>query len=87
MCAASAPKSSAAQRQQRDLEFRVRQLLTVECGVHDPEVLRVEQESDRVIVLFTVEGLTGRVARTAFITPTDDPWGSPEVVVTHSFTF
>lgn len=86
MCAASAPKSSAALVRERDLAFRCRQLLVTACGVHDPEVLRVEQESDRVIVLFTVEGLTGRVARTAFITPTDDP-GSPEVVVTHSFTF
>lgn len=86
MCAAFAPKSSAAQVAERDLEFRCRQLLVTQCGVHDPEILRVEQEADRAIVLFTVQSLTGRVARTAFITPTDDP-GSPEVVVTHGFTF
>ena len=83
---AFAPRSSAALAQQRDLEFRVAQLLTTSCGVHAPEILRVEQEPDRVIALYTVQTITGRAARTAFVTPTEDP-GQPEVVITHGFTF
>ena len=84
MSAAFAPRSSAALTAERDLEFRVRQLLVTSCGVHQPVILRVEQEQDRVTVLFTIEVLTGRAARTAFITPTDDP-GQPEVVVVAGF--
>lgn len=69
---------------ERDLEFRVRQLLTTVCGVHEPQLVRVEQEQDRVIALFTVQCLTGRAARTAWITPTGDP-GQPEVVIAEGF--
>lgn len=81
---AFSPKSSAALVRERDLEFRVAQLLTTSCGVHAPEILRVEQEPDRVIVLYTVQALSGRAARTAFVTPTDDP-GSPEIVIVDGF--
>lgn len=77
-------KSNAALIAERDLEFRVRQLPVQSCGVHDPVILRVEQEPDRVIVLFTVQGLTGRLARTAWITPTSEPDG-PEVVIVDGF--
>lgn len=78
------PKSNAALIRERDLEFRVRQLLTTSCGIHEPHVILVEEEPDRVIVLFTVEGLTGRLARTAFIEPGDP---DPEVVVVDGFTY
>ena len=79
-----APKSSAALARERDLEFRVRQLLVTACGVHEPEILRVEQEPDQVVCLFVVQTLSGRAARTAWITPTDDP-GQPEVVLADGF--
>lgn len=78
------PKSNAALIRERDLEFRCKQLLTTSCGIHDPHVVLVEQEPERVVVLFTVETLTGRDARTAFIEPTD---GDPEVVVCAGFVF
>ena len=81
---AFSPKSTAALVRERDLEFRVRQLLTTSCGIHDPHVILVEQEEDRAIVLFTVETLKGRDARTAFVTPTD---GDPEVLVCSGFLF
>ena len=80
------PRSTSAQTAERDLEFRVRQLLVTVCGVHDPHVVLVEQEAERIVALFTVETLTGRAARTAFIEPVE-PDGDPEVVVTHGFTF
>lgn len=78
------PKSSAALRRERDLEFRVKQLLTTSCGVHDPHIVLVEEEPDRVVVCFTVETLTGRDARTAFIEPAD---GDPDVVIVAGFVF
>lgn len=81
---AYSPKSNAALVRERDLEFRCKQLLTTSCGIHDPHVILVEQEEDRAIVLFTVETLTGRGARTAFVTPTD---GDPEVLVVAGFVF
>ena len=81
---AFSPKSSAALRAERDLEFRVRQLLTTVCGVHDPHVVLVEQEPDRLIALYTVETLTGRDARTAFIEPGDP---DPEIVIYAGFVF
>lgn len=78
------PKSNAALIRERDLEFRVRQLLTTGCGVHDPHIVLVEEEPDRVVVCFTVETLTGRDARTAFIEPGDS---DPEVVIVGGFVF
>ncbi len=78
------PKSSAALRAERDLEFRVRQLLTTQCGVHDPHIVLVEQEPDRLVALYTVQTLTGRDARTAFIEPGDP---EPEIVVCSGFVF
>ena len=81
---AFSPKSSAALRAERDLEFRVRQLLTTVCGVHDPHIVLVEQEPDRLVALYTVETLTGRDARTAFIEPGDP---DPEIVVCAGFVF
>ena len=78
------PKSNAALVRERDLQFRVRQLLTQQCGVHDPHVILVEEEPDRLVVLFTVELIDGRGARTAFIEPTD---GDPDVLVCHGFLF
>lgn len=78
------PKSNAALIQERDLEFRCKQLLTTQCGVHDPHVVLVEQEPERVVVLYTVETLTGRDARTAFIEPGDP---DPEIVVVAGFVF
>lgn len=76
------PKSSAALRAERDLEFRVRQLLVERCGVHDPDIVRVEQEPDRLVALYTVQGLDGRLARTAWIESGD---GDPEVVIAEGF--
>lgn len=81
---AFSPKSSAALRAERDLEFRVRQLLTTVCGVHDPHIVLVEQEPDRLVALYTVETLTGRDARTAFIEPGDP---DPEIVICAGFVF
>lgn len=81
---AFSPKSSAALRAERDLEFRVRQLLTTQCGVHDPHIVLVEQEPDRLVALFTVEGLRGRLARTAWIEPGDS---DPEIVIAEGFLF
>ncbi len=81
---AFSPKSNAALRAERDLEFRVRQLLTTQCGVHDPHIVLVEQEPDRLIALYTVETLTGRDARTAFIEPGDP---EPEIVICAGFVF
>lgn len=81
---AFSPKSSAALRAERDLEFRVRQLLTTVCGVHDPHIVLVEQEPDRLVALYTVETLTGRDARTAFVEPGED---DPEVVIVAGFVF
>lgn len=78
------PKSQAALIRERDLEFRCKQLLTTSCGIHEPHVILVEEEPDRVVVLFTVETLTGRDARTAFIEPGDQ---DPEVVVVSGFVF
>lgn len=75
---AFSPKSSAALRAERDLEFRVRQLLKTVCGVHDPHIVLVEQEPDRLVALFTVEGLRGRLARTAWIEPGT---ADPEIVI------
>lgn len=81
---AFSPKSNAALRAERDLEFRVRQLLTTVCGVHDPHIVLVEQEPDRLVALFTVEGLRGRLARTAWIEPgTTDP----EIMIAEGFLF
>ena len=78
------PMSSAAQRAERELEERVRGLLTERCGVHEPHVVLVEQEPDRLVALFTVEGLRGRLARTAWIEPgTTDP----EIVIAEGFLF
>lgn len=74
----------AAQTRERDLEFRVRQLLVTGCGVHEPRILLVEEEPDRLVVLYTVECLTGRAARTAFVTPTE---GDPEVVTVEGFVY
>ena len=81
---AFSPKSSAALRAERDLEFRVRQLLKTVCGVHDPHIVLVEQEPDRLVALYTVETLTGRDARTAFIEPGDP---DPEIVICAGFVF
>ena len=81
---AFSPKSSAALRAERDLEFRVRQLLVERAGVHEPHIVLVEQEPDRLVALFTVETLTGRDARTAFIEPGDQ---DPEVVVVAGFVW
>ena len=81
---AFSPKSSAALRAERDLEFRVRQLLKTVCGVHDPHIVLVEQEPDRLVALYTVETLTGRDARTAFVEPGED---DPEVVIVAGFVF
>ena len=81
---AFSPKSSAALRAERDLEFRVRQLLTTVCGVHDPHIVLVEQEPDRLVALYTVETLTGRDARTAFIEPGDP---DPAIVIASGFLF
>lgn len=76
------PKSTAALVRERDLEFRVKQLLTTSCGIHDPHIVLVEEEPDRVVVLFTVECLEGRGARTAWIEPGDP---DPEVVIAVGF--
>ena len=65
--AAFSPKSSAALVRERDLEFRVRQLLIQREGFKDPTMWRVEQEPDQVCALFTVESLTGPLSCTAFI--------------------
>ena len=81
---AFSPKSSAALRAERDLEFRVRQLLVERAGVHDPHIVLVEQEPDRLVALFTVEGLRGRLARTAWIEPGDS---DPEIVIAEGFLF
>lgn len=78
------PKSTAALVRERDLEFRVRQLLTTSCGIHDPHIILVEEEPDRLVCCFTVETLKGRDARTAWITPGDP---DPEVVVAAGFLF
>lgn len=79
-----APKSSAALNQERDLETRMRRLLIEQCGVHDPHIVLVEQEPDRLVALFTVEGLAGRLARTAWVEPGDP---DPEVVIAEGFLF
>lgn len=79
------PRSSAALQRERDLEFRVRQLLTTGHGVHDPHIVLIEEEPDRLVALYTVESLTGRAAHTAFITP--DPPGDPEVTLVAGFVF
>lgn len=84
MSIAWSPKSTAALVRERDLEFRVRQLLTQQCGVHDPHVVLVEEEPDRLCVLYTVQTLEGRGARTAWITP-DPAGGDPEVVTATGF--
>ena len=81
---AFSPKSSAALRAERDLEFRVRQLLTTVCGVHDPHIVLVEQEPDRLVALYTVATLTGSDARNAFIEPGDP---DPEIVICAGFVF
>ena len=81
---AFSPKSSAALRAERDLEFRVRQLLKTVCGVHDPHIVLVEQEPDRLVALYTVEGLRGRLARTAWIEPGT---ADPEIVIAEGFLF
>lgn len=78
------PKSNAALIRERDLEFRCKQLLITSCGIHEPHIVLVEQDEDRIVVLFTVQTLTGRDARTAFIEPGDE---DPEVVVVAGFTF
>lgn len=78
------PKSTAALVRERDLEFRCKQLLTTSCGIHDPHVVLIEQDEDRIVVCFTVETLKGRDARTAFITPGDP---DPEIVIELGFTF
>lgn len=78
------PKSTAALVRERDLEFRVRQLLTQQCGVHEPHIVLVEQEEDRIVCCFTVELVDGRGARTAFIAPGDP---DPEIVIEIGFTF
>lgn len=49
---------------ERQLEFRVRQILTTEHGCYRPSIVRIEQERNRLVCLFTVEGLTGPVAKT-----------------------
>lgn len=63
------PKSSAALRAERDLEFRVRQLLSTKEGIHVHEFKRCMHEDDRVVALFLVQTLTGPAACTAFIYP------------------
>lgn len=78
------PKSNAALQAERGLEDNVRRLLVDVCGVHDPHIVLVEQEPDRLVALFTVETLTGRDARTAFIEPGDP---NPEIVVCSGFIF
>jgi len=84
MAAGWSPRSTAALIRERDLEYRVRQLLVSRCGVHDPQIVRVEEEPDRLVVLYTVEALTGRAARTAFIAPGDQ---DPEIVVCAGFVW
>lgn len=84
MSSAFSPKSTAALVRERDLEFRCKQLLVTSCGIHEPHVLLVEQDEGRIVVLFTVQCLEGRAARTAFIEPGDE---DPEVVVVAGFTF
>lgn len=81
---AFSPKSTAALVRERDLEFRVRQLLTTSCGIHDPHIILVEEEPDRLVCCFTVECLHGRDARTAFIEPGEP---EPEVVIVAGFTW
>ena len=49
---------------ERQLEFRVRQIIRAEHGFYEPEIVRIEREPDRLVCLFTVEGLTGPVAKT-----------------------
>lgn len=78
------PKSTAALVRERDLEFRCKQLLTQQCGVHDPHVILVEEEPDRIVVLYTVQALEGRAARTAWISPGEP---DPEIVIELGFTF
>ena len=78
------PKSNAALIRERDLEFRCKQLLTTSCGIHNPHIVLVEEEPDRVIVLFTVETLNGRDARTAFVEPGDP---EPDVTLVQGFVF
>ncbi len=63
------PKSSAALRAERDLEFRVRQLLSTREGIRVDRFERCEHEDDRVVALFLIEGLTGPIACTAFVYP------------------
>lgn len=77
------PRSNAALVRERQLEFRVRQLLITSCGVHDPRIVLIEEEPDRLVALYTVQALTGRVARTAFIT--EDPPGDAEIVLVDGF--
>lgn len=79
-------KSRAALTRERQLEFRVRQLLITRCGVHDPRIVLIEEEPGRYCVLYTVQTLTGRAARTAFIEPGDTD-GDPEIVVCAGFVF
>lgn len=81
--AAFAPRSSAALQAARDLEWRVRLLLVQEAGVKDPAIVRIEQEADRIVVLYHVETLTGRAGRTAFIEQQGD--GPPELTTVAGF--
>lgn len=81
---AYSPKSNAALVRERDLEFRCKQLLTTVCGIHDPHIVLVEEEPERIVVLFVVETLKGPDGRTAFITPGEP---DPEIVIEIGFTF
>lgn len=78
------PKSNAALQQERGLEEQVRRLLVNQCGVHDPHIVLVEQEPERLVALYTVQTITGRDARTAFIEPGED---DPEIVIVSGFVF
>lgn len=76
---AFSPKSNAALIR----EFRCKQLLITSCGIHEPHIVLVEEEPDRIVVLFTVQCLDGRAARTAWIEPRDG--AEPEIVIAAGF--
>lgn len=52
--------------------------------MHDPHIVRVEHEDERIVALYTVEALEGRAARTAFITGGEP---APEVTTCAGFVF